>query len=101
MNPLTVLPAQARKYVYALLVLAALVYAAYQAADGDWLTALGSVLVSLTGGMAVSNTDAAFFAKSAEPAPAPAPASAPAADAAPTDPPAPAAAPDPTTGQEG
>lgn len=55
MNPLTVLPAKARKYVYALLTLAALIYGAYQASDGDWLTALGSVLVSLTGGMATAN----------------------------------------------
>jgi hypothetical protein len=55
-NPLTVLPAKVRAYVYAALVLAAIIYGAYQAADGDWKTAIGSVLTALVGGQALANT---------------------------------------------
>lgn len=64
MNPLTAIPPKARLYVYALLALAAIVVAAIQAADGDWLTALSYVLGALGFGTAGSNvtldrTDAA------------------------------------------
>lgn len=55
-NPLTdVLPAKLRKYAYAVLFVAALVYALYQAADGDWATFTGSLLTSLLGLLAASN----------------------------------------------
>jgi hypothetical protein len=54
-NPLSVLPTEVRRYVYAALVLAALAYTAYQAAGGDWLQAIGGLLTALVGGTAVSN----------------------------------------------
>lgn len=57
MNPLTdVLPARVRQVAYAILFLAALVFACYQAADGDWLVFVGSVITSLLGALAASNT---------------------------------------------
>lgn len=57
MNPLTdVLPPQVRKYVYAILALAALVWSAYTASHGDWGQFVGSLIVSLTGATAASNT---------------------------------------------
>jgi hypothetical protein len=56
-NPLTeLIPAAARKYVYALLALASLVYGAYQAADGDWKQTLIALAPVLVGGLAASNT---------------------------------------------
>jgi hypothetical protein len=58
MNPLTAIPPRARLYVYALLTLAALALAAYQAADGDWLVFAGLLLGSLGFGTAASNVDA-------------------------------------------
>jgi hypothetical protein len=58
-NPLTdVLPAKARQIAYALLFVMALMFAAWQAADGDWLKALGLLVTSLLGAMAASNTPA-------------------------------------------
>lgn len=58
-NPLTdVLPAQARKVLYALAFLALLVFTAIQASDGDWWEAVGSLLASLVPLLAVSNTPA-------------------------------------------
>lgn len=51
------IPAKARKYVYALLSLAAVAYGAWQAADGDWKQTVGSLLVLIVGATAVSNTD--------------------------------------------
>lgn len=57
-NPLTdVLPAKARKYVYAVLALAALVLAAYQATQGDWLAFAVALVGALTGGTAASNVN--------------------------------------------
>ena len=56
-NPLyDVIPAKARKYVYAVLSLAAIIFAAYQLADGDWLKFTGALIVALTGATAASNT---------------------------------------------
>lgn len=58
-NPLTeILPPKARKVLYAVLFLVALGFAAWEAADGDWLKALGLLVTSLLGGMAASNTPA-------------------------------------------
>ena len=55
-NPLyDVIPAKARKYVYAALTLAAIVFGAYQAADGDWAQLVGSLIVALTTATAASN----------------------------------------------
>lgn len=57
MNPLTdVLPPKARKYAYAVVSLAALVYGAYTGAHGDWGQAVGSLIGSLVGATAASNT---------------------------------------------
>jgi len=56
-NPLfDVIPAKARKYVYAVLALAAIVFAAYQVSDGDWVQLVGALIVALTGATAASNT---------------------------------------------
>jgi hypothetical protein len=54
-NPLSVLPAKVRLYVYAVLGLVALGVAAWQAGDGDWLQAVGLFLGSLGFGTAASN----------------------------------------------
>lgn len=58
MNPLTdVIPGIARKYVYALLFLASLVWTIYQASDGDWRQFVGGLIVALTSATAASNAD--------------------------------------------
>lgn len=58
MNPLIdIIPAIARKYVYALLGLAALVWTVYQASEGDWRQFVGGLIVALTTATAASNTD--------------------------------------------
>jgi membrane protein required for beta-lactamase induction len=54
-NPLTLIPAQYRQRVYALLALFALGYSAWMAADGDWRKALLGVLLTLSHGTAASN----------------------------------------------
>lgn len=60
MNPLTdVLPPKVRKYVYAVLALAALSLAAYKASEGDWLEFAGLLLGSLGFSTASSNTQGA------------------------------------------
>lgn len=60
MNPLyEVLPAKARKYVYAVLALAALVFGVYQASGGDWALFVGGLITSLTAATAASNTNTA------------------------------------------
>lgn len=57
MKPLTILPAQVRLAVYAVVFVAGLVLAAWQAAEGDWV-AFGVLLTgSLTGALAGSNVD--------------------------------------------
>lgn len=56
-NPLTdVLPAKARKFFYAALFLAALVFSAYQASEGNWVEFAGGLIAALGGGTAASNT---------------------------------------------
>jgi hypothetical protein len=57
-NPLyEVIPASARKYVYALLSLAAIVVAGVQAFDGDWVAFAAYLVAALTGATAASNTN--------------------------------------------
>lgn len=56
MNPLTVIPTKARKYVYAVLLLAALALSAYKASEGDWLEFAGLLLGALGFGTATANT---------------------------------------------
>jgi hypothetical protein len=58
-NPLTdVVPARARKYVYAVLSLAALALAGYQATNGDWVQFVVYLVGALTGATAASNVAA-------------------------------------------
>lgn len=57
MNPLTeLIPAQYRKYVYALATVAVFVYGLFQAAGGDWKTFAASLLGALVSALAASNT---------------------------------------------
>jgi hypothetical protein len=57
-NPLyEVIPAAARKYIYALLSLAAIVVAGIQAFDGDWVAFAAYLVAALTGATAASNTN--------------------------------------------
>lgn len=56
MNPLTnVLPARARQVAYAVLFVAALIFAAWQASNGDWVTFAGGLITALLGATAASN----------------------------------------------
>lgn len=56
MNPLTnVLTPRARGVAYAVLTVLAIVFAAYQASDGDWVEFAGGVLTSLLALTAASN----------------------------------------------
>lgn len=57
MNPLTLIPANVRRYAYAVLMLAALALSAYKASGGDWLEFAGLLLGSLGFGTAASNTE--------------------------------------------
>ena len=50
------LPAKARLVIYLLVALAALAWAAWQAADGDLLQFIGGLIVALQGGLAAGNT---------------------------------------------
>lgn len=55
-NPLVnVLTPKVRAVLYAILFVAALVFAIYQASDGDWLEFTGSLIASLLGLVAASN----------------------------------------------
>ena len=57
MNPLTnVIPSRYRKYVYAVITLAAIVWGVYEASAGDWKTFVGGLIVALTTATAASNT---------------------------------------------
>ena len=57
MNPLTdLLPPHVRRYAYAVVFLAGLAIAAWQAAGGDWTAFAGALIASLTGALAASNT---------------------------------------------
>lgn len=56
-NPLTeLIPARARKYVYGIAALLALVYGIFQASDGDWRQFVGALLATLVPLLAASNT---------------------------------------------
>ncbi len=54
-----VIPAKWRKYVYAVAALGLLVFAAFQAADGNWKVAVPSLLASLVNALAHGNTNTA------------------------------------------
>jgi hypothetical protein len=55
-----VLPPKARKYVYAVLALAAVVLGVWQASDGDWLLFAANLLGALGFGTAASNVKAGY-----------------------------------------
>ena len=52
-----VIPPKARKYVYAVVALLALVYGAWQANDGNWGAAMASLLASVVNALAHGNTN--------------------------------------------
>ncbi len=57
MNPLVdVLSPALRKLLYSLLFVAAVVFAAWTAADGDWLEFTGGLITAFLGLLAASNT---------------------------------------------
>ncbi len=59
MNILTdVIPARYRRYVYAAVTLAALVWGAWEASQGDWQVFVGSLISALVTATAASNTPA-------------------------------------------
>lgn len=59
-NPLQdVVPAKARKTVYAVITLAALGFGAWQASEGDWVVFTASALTALTTLTATANTSTA------------------------------------------
>lgn len=63
-NPLVdVIPAAYRKYLYALLFLAGLGIAAWQAADGNWKVFVGALVTAIVHGLAASNTATTKHAK--------------------------------------
>lgn len=56
-NPLTeLIPAKARKYVYGIVFLAAIVFSIYQASEGSWEVFVGGVITALVNALALSNT---------------------------------------------
>jgi hypothetical protein len=65
-NPLNdVLPARARQIAYAVLFVASLVFATYQAADGDWVEFASGLVTALFGATAASNTNTGDAIRSA------------------------------------
>lgn len=59
MNPLAVLPAKYRLAIYAIVFVAGLALAAWQAAEGDWVAFGVLITGSLTGALAGSNVNTA------------------------------------------
>jgi hypothetical protein len=58
MNPLfDVIPARARKYVYAAVALFMIGWGAYQAADGNWKVAVGALITTVVAGLAHANVE--------------------------------------------
>lgn len=58
-NPLAdILPPKARRALYAIAFVAALVFGLWQASEGDWAEFVGSLLASLVPLLAASNTPA-------------------------------------------
>lgn len=56
MNPLALVPARYRLYVYSVLSLAALAIGAWQAAEGNWTTFIAALVTSMVHAMAATNT---------------------------------------------
>lgn len=58
MNPLfEIIPARARAYVYAAVALLMIAWGAWQASQGDWKVAVGSLITTLVAGLAHANTN--------------------------------------------
>ena len=58
MNPLVdLIPARARKYVYGIILLSALVFGAWQASEGNITVFIGSVIAALVNALALSHTN--------------------------------------------
>lgn len=58
MNPLTdLIPAKYRKYLYALVSLAAVVYGVYEASNGDWKQFAVALVGLAASALAHANTD--------------------------------------------
>ncbi len=55
MNPFTILPPRVRLWLYAVIGLAALMWGAYEASNGDWRQFVGGLIVALTGATAAPN----------------------------------------------
>lgn len=51
-----IIPPKARRYVYGAAALAALIFGAWQASEGDWKTAVTSLLGSTWAALAHANT---------------------------------------------
>lgn len=51
------IPAKARKYVYAILTIVVFIYGVWQAAGGDWGQFIVSLVTSAVGTLATANTD--------------------------------------------
>lgn len=51
------IPAKARKYVYAILTVGVLLYGVWQAADGNWGQFIVSLVTSAVGTLATANTN--------------------------------------------
>lgn len=59
MNPLSdLIPARGRKYVYGVILLASLVFGAWQASEGNIEVFIGFLITALVNGLALSNTPA-------------------------------------------
>ena len=58
-NPLTLVPAKYRKYVYAAATIALFLYAVYQSVDGDWKKFAAALVAALITATAHANTDPA------------------------------------------
>lgn len=61
-----IIPAEWRKYVYALVTLAAGVFSAWQAAEGNWEPFAGGVITFLTTSLATANTDGKLIGERGE-----------------------------------
>ena len=58
MNPLIdIIPASARKYVYAVIALAAFAWSVYESTDGNWKAFIAGLIVAASHSVAAANTN--------------------------------------------
>ena len=55
-NPFTIIPTKARRWIYLGVVVGGMGFGAWQAAEGNVVVAIGSFLISVESAMAASNT---------------------------------------------